>query len=265
MAEVKRRRGLSTATKGVQAPSFNPTMDKYNGLNLATVVVTVEEKEAKEDTKQLAFVGLTVPSLVFRFIQADADGVQPAEYVHSFRPMDYSDDTLTEEKKMEIEENNMEMINHFLLVMSGKTFDEAGYEKEGLFLDLEDGEVNGEKVLKAYKDFFTNVAKVINENPRIAKQKFWLKLIRYAKTHVLRGGAAAIGNFLQKGWVEVAKSGVESNLSIAIEKGESIKIRETVVTTNPAAAPAGAPAGQQAGSAPAGAPAVPQWADDDEE
>jgi len=264
MAEVKRRRGLSTAVKGVQAPSFNPTMDKYNGLNLATVEVSVDHKMAKEDTKQLAFVGKEIPSLIFRFIQADADGTQPAEYVHSFRPMDYSDDTLTEEKKMEIEENNMEMINHFLLVMSGKIFTDEEYEKEGLFLDLEEGEVNGDKVLAAYDKFFTNVARVINENPRISKQKFWLKLIRYAKAHTLRGGAPAIGNFLQKGWVEVAKSGVESNLSIDVARGESIKVREAIVVNNPAAAPAGAPMGQQAGSAPAGAPAVPKWADDEE-
>jgi len=263
MAEVKRKRGLSSSTRGVQAPSFNPSMDKYNGLNIATVSVVVAMTMAKDDTKQVAFIGHEIPSLVFHFVQADADEITPAEYVHSFRPMDYSDDSIEEATKVQIEDNNMEMINHFLTVMAGRTFNDEDYDKLGLGLDLEEGEVNGEKVLKAYTDFFNNVAKVINENQRLAKQRFWLKLIRYAKSHSLRGGAPAIGNFLQKGWIEIAKAGVEATLTIDVAKGESVVVREVVVNSGIAGAqpgmPAGVPSGVQAGAA----PAVPDWADEE--
>ena len=276
MAEVKKTRGISRETRGVATPKFKPTHDKNEGLNLATVEVRVDEKMSKEDTKQTAFIGLEVPQLVFVFKQADADGVEPAQYIHSFRPIDYTDDTTTEEAKDNIEEANMEMMNHFMTVMSNRSLTDAEYDSlaldfgmsdvkdaEGNLIPFEPHEVEGKVVLEQYRKVYTALMTIIQSNKKLVTQRLWLKLLLYIKNSIVRGGAAAIPLYVGDGFIEMAKSGVAPTLSINIAKRESITPRVVEVAAQAGAAPVGAP--PVAGAAQVGAPAIPQWADEDKD
>lgn len=267
MTEVKRARGVRRDTKGVSSPKMKPAMNINKGLNLVNVTVRVDENEPKEDSKQLAFIGHSVPQLVFVFTQADARG-EAGQYIHSFRPIDYSDDTLEEGVALDIEETNMEMLAHFITVLTGKSL-AAGLpnslsdkEVTDISLPLAEGETKGSEVLKAYRTMYTNVMNLINANEKLPNQKFWLKLLRYIKHHVVRGGAVAIPKYVSDGYLELSVKGVEPKLEINIAKGESIVPREVSVDGGAGKGVQMAPAGGQAGAAPTDA--MPGWAADED-
>jgi len=263
-----RNRGINKETRTASSPKFKPRMDKHNGLNLVTVSVSITESEGKESSKQLAFIGLQIPSLLFTFTQADADGAEPAKYIHSFRPIDYTDDTTTIEDKDNIESANLEMIYHFMLPIVGRDLTDAEFDtlvldfgttkdKNGSIIYTDPSTVSGDVILNAYRKFYNAVLAIILTNTKLSKERFWLKLLLYIKSKAIRNGSPAIPMYVGDGFLERAAANKESSLTIAIAKGESIIPREVIIPKQ------GVNQGNPSSMPPVTNNAMPNWGDDD--
>lgn len=213
--------GIKAGETATTKLAFRPSMEINDGLNIASLEVTLINSKISEDAKWV-FAGKEVPVLTFHFM---SDKEPRAHYFESFKVIDISD----YDKIKTIADSMIKKIHHMM---------EAAEIKQEV---IEDILVNGlqfentevDHVISVFKGFFTKIEAAFNGSTKnktksvlIVDDKpvlFWLKLIR---DYERNKGKLGLPFFPGEGFLQKFVKGVKPTIKLDVTKGETIRERE---------------------------------------
>lgn len=219
--------GISKETKTTTAKEFKPLQSVNGGLCIGTLKsVDVTEYEVDKDSKLVDFVGKKANRIQFVFEEVvKTAGVAPAIYVHSYNFLEH-----TNAHRDGILDGMFQTIKHLIGVYRGgeDKITEADYAKLTLGLEATSNPTPDE-LLAAYKKFFTGVKEVMDSTGFIGKS-VWMKLLYSIKGKVIKDGRVAFTSYPGEGLIELVKTGIKPELSVRVNRGESIDPHVTPVS-----------------------------------
>lgn len=216
-----------TKSSGMKQFKLNP-MSKGNGLCLGALVnvnVTLSEKPVKEDSAYINYRGLHMPMLHFVFAGSDAN--KGRTYIRTFNAWDFEYDLTSNypDQNWNVFSSN---IKHYLEVFKGGELSDDDFAKLAI-----DDEKRGEEMVKEFKRYFDDIAKLFNnyhgKNKPIYKDDkgvpypLWMKLLISIKGSHVNKGNPGFPSFVGDGIIEKYIPKVDPYIAIRPAKQESIE------------------------------------------
>jgi hypothetical protein len=210
---------INKETKTTGERQFTPKPTLFNGLSLGKLVeVTVSELDTIDaSSKWISFRGHKPPRLSFKFVEVTKD--EPGVYRHTFIPIDFKG-----EKVKEKHDAFTSTIGHFLEVIRGnKNVELITKDEKGVLVDLDN--LEGQALIDTWTRFFKDIAaSFINKDGKLYGEDgmYWMKLLLYIKGKPVNNNNPGLAMYPGEGVLERFVEGKPAQLSIKIEKGESI-------------------------------------------